>query len=119
MFPNAVGGRRVCVIREDVTNQQGPAAKREQAERVARGREPAAISTSESPGLASPGAPGEGAEAISRYSPPHLANEETDSAVECPPQGRGRFVQNEGGRGRESPAWRMLLPHLSASSFGP
>ena len=30
-------GRRVCVIREDVTNKQDPAAKRNQAERVDRG----------------------------------------------------------------------------------
>ena len=30
-------GRRVCVIREDATNKQGPAAKRKEAERVARG----------------------------------------------------------------------------------
>ena len=29
-------GRRVCVIRRDVTNKQHPAAKREQAERVDR-----------------------------------------------------------------------------------
>ena len=31
-------GRRVCVIRRDVMNKQDPAAKREQAERVDRGR---------------------------------------------------------------------------------
>ena len=30
-------GRRVCVIRRDVTNKQDPAAKRKQAERVDRG----------------------------------------------------------------------------------
>ena len=30
-------GKEVCVIREDGTNQQDPAAKRKQAERVARG----------------------------------------------------------------------------------
>ena len=32
-----VMGRKVCVIREDVTNKQDPAAKRKQAERVDRG----------------------------------------------------------------------------------
>ena len=30
-------GRRVCVIRRDVTNKQDPAAKRKEAERVDRG----------------------------------------------------------------------------------
>ena len=113
-------GRRVCVIRKDVTNQQGPAAKREQAERVARGEGAGAISTSESPGLASPGAPGEGGwEGPGSLAPlPTLADEETDSpAVSALLRGRGRFVQNEGGRGR-IPAWRMLLPHLSQAAWG-
>ena len=112
-------GRRVCVIREDMTNQQDPAAKREQAERVARGEGAGAISTSESPGLASPGTLGRGAAGRDQGSLvplPPLADEETDSAAVIALLGvRGRFVQNEGGRGR-IPAWRMLLPHLSQAA---
>ena len=65
MFPTRQRswGRRVCLVRKDVTNKQDPAAERKQAERVEKGdrREGAgSISTSESPGLASPGAPERG-----------------------------------------------------------
>ena len=49
---------------------------------------------------------------------PHLADEETDSAaVSALLRGRGRFVQNEGGRDR-IPAWRMLPPQLVTGSVG-
>ena len=53
----------MCLVRKDVTNKQDPAAERKQAERVEkvdRGEGAGSISTSESPGLASPGAPGRG-----------------------------------------------------------
>ena len=65
MFPprQKSWGRRVCLVRKDVTNKQDLAAKRKQAERVEkveRGEGPGSIFTSESPGLASPGAPGIG-----------------------------------------------------------
>ena len=56
-------GRRVCVIRKDVTNKQDLAAKRKQTERVEkvdRGEGAGSIATSESPRLASPGALGRG-----------------------------------------------------------
>ena len=49
---------------------------------------------------------------------PPLADEETDSAaVSALLRGRGRFVQNEGGRDR-IPAWRMLPPQLVTGSVG-
>ena len=40
MFPTRQRswGRRVCLVRKDVTNKQDPAAKRKQAERVEIGR---------------------------------------------------------------------------------
>ena len=65
MFPTKQRswGRRVCLVRKDVTNKQEPAAKRKQAERVEkvdRGEGASSIPMSESPGLASPGAPGRG-----------------------------------------------------------
>ena len=63
MFPTKQRswGRRVCLVRKDVTNKQDPKAKRKQAERVEkvdRGEGAGSISTSESPGLANPRAPG-------------------------------------------------------------
>ena len=65
MFPTKQRswGRRVCLVRKDVTNKQDPKAKRKQAERVEkvdRGEGAGSISTSESPRLASPGALGRG-----------------------------------------------------------
>ena len=69
-----------------MTNKQDPAAKRKQAERVEkvdRGEGAGSISTSESPGLANPRAPGRrGWEGPGSLAPlPHLADEETDSAA--------------------------------------
>ena len=107
-----------------MTNKQDPEAEKKQAERVEkvdRGEGAGSISTSESPGLASPGAPGRrGWEGPGSLAPlPHLADEETDSAA---------VSDLLGGTGQvcAGPAWTGQNPSLEdaaatliTSSMGP
>ena len=123
MFPTKQRswGRKVCVIRKDVTNKQDPAAKRKQAERVDKGEGAGFhlhVWVSRTGKSRGPGKSGAGRDQGSLAPLPHLADEETDSAaVSALFRGMGQVCTKRGWMG-QNPSLEGAAATLIISSMG-